>query len=196
MTAFSARHLLAALGIGALASVTLGAQTPRGEAAALRVTDALGVVRAVAHASLQSGEFGRADVDSVREARLATGTAATTTSGAAGESGVTSVATVFDVNLLDGLITAANVTAIATATAAGYDASGSAFDGMVVNKVPVGPMVAPNTRITLPGVGYVILNEQVTADGALTVNMIRLVVTSGANALRGETIVAQARSAR
>jgi hypothetical protein len=34
----------------------------------------------------------------------------------------------------------------------------------------------PNTRLDLPGVGYVVLNEQIATAGGMTVNMIHVVL--------------------
>lgn len=89
-----------------------------------------------------------------------------------------------NVNILNGLITAEQVLAIAASYANGQtaasDAQGSSLLGLVVNGVTLGDLTpAPNTRIDLPGVGYVVLNEQVvTGNGVtssgLTVNMIHV----------------------
>jgi hypothetical protein len=62
------------------------------------------------------------------------------------------------------------------------NALGSTFGDLVVNGVPVTSgdgAIAPNTRMALPGVGYVVLNEQLpTGDGVrasgLTVNLIHV----------------------
>jgi len=97
-----------------------------------------------------------------------------------------SVATVFNVNLLNGLITASSLTATVSSTSNGVlatsNALGSTLADLVVNGVRLtsgDATVAPNTRITLPGVGYVVLNEQRrTGDGVhssgLTVNLIHV----------------------
>ena len=89
-----------------------------------------------------------------------------------------------DVEILGGLIRARAVRAVSTAFlgAQGYRASaaGSAFVDLVVAGVPIAATVPRNTRIDLPGVGYVILNEQkktLRSDRAeLQVTMIRVVV--------------------
>lgn len=116
------------------------------------------------------------------------------TSGALGRNGnpsaagTQSVASLGNVNILGGLIRAtgviANVASTRTTGSATSDANGSSFSDLVVAGVPVTAgegSVAPNTRITLPNVGYVILNEQQrTGDGvtssAITVNMIHVVM--------------------
>jgi hypothetical protein len=100
-----------------------------------------------------------------------------------------------------------------TATAAGASSNdgGTQLLGLTVNgsSVPVEP--GPNQRLELPGIGFVILNEQFCDDGAalasgcadgmghagLTVRAIRLVITVPENPLgvkTGETIVAEAHS--
>jgi hypothetical protein len=106
------------------------------------------------------------------------------------EAGAQSTASAADVNILNGLITAdeviANVMSSRDASGAISNADGSTFANLVVAGVPVtsgdGP-VAPNTNISLPGVGYVVLNEQVpTGDGVtssgLTVNLIHVYLQS------------------
>jgi hypothetical protein len=100
--------------------------------------------------------------------------------------GAQSTASAASINILNGLITAdeviANVMSSRTASGAASYADGSTFTNLVVAGVPVtsgdGP-VAPNTNISLPGVGYVVLNEQIpTGDGVtssgMTVNMIHV----------------------
>src|SRR5947207_9169226 len=82
-----------------------------------------------------------------------------TTSGSIGDAAAAqSVATVFNVNLLNGLITASSLTAAVSSTSNGAQATsnglGSTLADLVVNGVQVtfgDATVAPNTRITLPG---------------------------------------------
>ncbi len=90
-----------------------------------------------------------------------------------------------DVSLLGGLITADEVKAVSRTTFNGFvfqtSADGSAFISLVVNGTPISGNVPPNTRIALPGLGEVVLNEQIDHEGAhaasLTVNMIHVHVT-------------------
>jgi len=131
-----------------------------------------------------------------------------TTSGAIGDAAAAqSVATVFNVNLLNGLITASSLSATVSSTSNGAQATsnalGSTLADLVVNGVQLTSgdgAVAPNTRITLPGVGYVILNEQLpTGDGVrasgLTVNLIHVVLRDALTGLQtGEVIVGSATS--
>lgn len=92
-----------------------------------------------------------------------------------------------DVSILNGLITARQVLGVASSYVnqggAASEATGSMLADLVVNGVPVGTdaLSPPNTRLALPGVGYVVLNEQtlsgngVTTSG-ITVNMIHVVL--------------------
>jgi hypothetical protein len=134
------------------------------------------------------------------------------TSGALGatEAGAQSTATAASVNILNGLITAdeviANVASSRTASGAVSNADGSTLQNLVVAGVPVttgDAAVAPNTQISLPGVGYVVLNEQIrSGDGVtssgLTVNMIHVYLQSvsllGGATNTGEIIVGSATS--
>lgn len=117
----------------------------------------------------------------------------------------TTTAQAANVSVLNGLITAEAVLAVATSYANGVTASsesnGSALLGLVINGVTYADTPpAPNTQVSLPGVGYVVLNEQIPlGDGAhsvsLTVNMIHVYLTdptSGAPA--GDIVVGMAKS--
>jgi len=131
-----------------------------------------------------------------------------TTSGGIGDAAAAqSVATVFNVNLLNGLITASSLTATVSSTSDGAQATSNALRStladLVVNGVQLtagDATIAPNTRITLPGVGYVVLNEQVpTGDGVqasgLTVNLIHFVLQDALTGLqKGEVIAGSASS--
>jgi hypothetical protein len=123
------------------------------------------------------------------------------------EAGAQSTASAASVNILNGLITAdeviANVMSSRTATGAASNADGSTFTNLVVAGVPVTSgdrAVAPNTKMTLPGVGYVVLNEQIpSGDGVsstgLTVNMIHVVLQNAlTGAQTGEIVVGSAAS--
>ena len=119
-------------------------------------------------------------------------TSLTTGATGAGKASAQSVATVADVSILSGLITASRVIGVATSTKVGSatvsNALGSAFEGLSVNGVSVGDTPAPNTQISLPGVGYVVLNEQIQSASGITVNMIHVVlqtVTGGGCTLLG-----------
>lgn len=120
--------------------------------------------------------------------------------GDAGAAGAQSVASLGNVNILNGLVTAtgvvANVTSTRTAGRAVSDPGGSSFSDLVVAGTQLTSddgSVPPNTRMDLPGVGYVILNEQqaagdgVTSSG-LTVNMIHVVTQSPILGLLGQVV--------
>jgi hypothetical protein len=128
-------------------------------------------------------------------------------SGVVGENAATSQSssTLQNVNILGGLITAKAVVSMASAAAtratAASNSAGSTLAGLMINGVSFGDVAPePNTRIELPGVGAVILNEQVAGgDGLattkLTVNMIHVVLRealTGAHA--GDVIVASSTS--
>jgi hypothetical protein len=96
---------------------------------------------------------------------------------------------------------------------ASSDAGGTELIGLVVMGTPVGANPPPNTVIDLPGIGFLILNEQfcdnqgtlpsncsdglVFAHAGLTVRALRLVVTVPGNPLglkTGQVIVAESHS--
>ena len=88
---------------------------------------------------------------------------------------VTSSAEVGTIELLAGLIRATNVEVSATSTVGGGSATSTAvvrFGSLTVAGLPY-PDPRPNERIELPGVGYVVLNEQlVGGDGQTATSMI------------------------
>ena len=107
----------------------------------------------------------------------------------AAEAGAQSTSSAASVNILNGLITAdevvANVMSSAGQSGAFSDAAGSTFTNLTVagQSFSGDQAVAPNTNVSLPGVGYVVLNEQIpTGDGVtssgLTVNMIHVYLQS------------------
>lgn len=168
-----------------------------GEAVAARLDGPSGRVTLV-RAVLGTGEMSEASAEALKDWKLASGLATAVTTGATDVAGATSIATVSDVDLLAGLVTARNVVAMSTATVNGANAAGSGFEGLAINGVPlaVGDAVAPNTRVTLPGVGYVMLNEQVRQGDVLTVTMIRVVMQATSLLPKRELVIASARSGR
>jgi len=117
----------------------------------------------------------------------------------------TTTAEAADVNVLNGLLTVQAVLAVATSYANGVaatsESNGSTLLGLVVNGVSYGDVPpARNTRVNLPGVGYVVLNEQIlTGDGVhntdLTVNMIHVYLTDPVlGTPAGDIVVGAARS--
>ena len=96
-----------------------------------------------------------------------------------------SSATLGTVSILDGLITADGVVAMASSTIENSNAEGSSLGNLVVNGLQVDDP-APNTRVNLPGVGYVVLNEQIPTSGGITVNMIHVVLQQAVLGLLGQ----------
>jgi len=105
-----------------------------------------------------------------------------------------SSATLGVVSLLNGLITADGVVAMASSSigdaGANSNAAGSSLGNLVVGGAAIADP-APNTRMSLPGVGYVLLNEQLpTGDGVtttgMTVNMIHVVLQQPVLGLLGQ----------
>src|SRR5574341_104661 len=93
-------------------------------------------------------------------------------------------AEVHNLDLLNGLITAEAVKAVSSSTQGPAGFSVSASGSNWVNLNVLGVLIAeatPNTRIELPGLGYVILDEQIPevtpSSAKLTVNMIHVVIT-------------------
>jgi hypothetical protein len=147
------------------------------------------------YATGESQTFG---VPNVVDARWLTAVTSGTVDDGSGPASAQTVSEVENVNVLNGLVRAAIVTAIASSYAgsdgAGSNADGSGFVNLVVNGTHITTDVAPNTRIDIPLVGYVVLNEQVrSGDGAsstgIKLNMIHVRLLSG-----GEIILASASS--
>ncbi len=118
----------------------------------------------------------------------------------------TTTAEATNVNILNGLITAQAVLAVATSYANGVaatsESNGSTLLGLVINGVSYGDVSpAANTQVTLPGVGHVVFNEQISSgDGVhnagLTVNMIHVYLTNPVlGTPTGDIMVATAKSA-
>ncbi len=89
-------------------------------------------------------------------------------------------------NLLSGLISAQEIKAVSSTTLQsngtfGVSSAGSTFSNLVILGHVYNGSVPPNTRINLPLVGYVVLNEQTsniqTSMANLTVNMLHVHVT-------------------
>ncbi len=98
---------------------------------------------------------------------------------------IQSISTVQGVNALNGLVTASAVHAVANSAASGAGASsngnGSSLLNLMILGIPVVANPAPNTNVTLPGIGTVVLNEQIVHNTVtttnITVNMIHVRVT-------------------
>ncbi len=116
-----------------------------------------------------------------------------------------STSKVAGVRALDGLITADAIVSVAKTTATHRRISsssiGSTFVDLHIAGRPVAANVAPNTKITLRGIGYIVLNSvvQTTAPGrkTLTVQGLRLVITESNQfglPVGSRIVVSQARS--
>jgi len=94
-------------------------------------------------------------------------------------------ADVTGISLLGGLISAQELKSVSSTTlnSSGFQmtTTGSVVTGLSVLGIPINGLPAPNTQITLPGIGSVVLNEQIplvnNEEGQLTVNMIHITVT-------------------
>lgn len=134
-------------------------------------------------------------------ASVAASSVVTTGSATARGAEVVSTATVEDVNLLNGLITARRVVAASRSRSDGRTATssadGSTFVGLVIDGVALGDVkLAANTRIDIPGVGTLMLNFHVPhgtggRSSGLTVTMIHLMLDGPGG---GEITVASAHS--
>ena len=128
-----------------------------------------------------------------------TGTVSTTADTYASPVRSRTSATTQSVNLLGGLIKATAVRAVSSVTrsSSGFStsASGTTLAGLVVNNTAINANVAPNTKINLAGLGYVMINEQVKPyPYRLNVNALRVVVNT-ANTLGiapGTTVIVSA----
>ena len=181
-----------------------------GQGTAAMVSTA-GVNQQIANAALPNdGGLANASIDAVNLAgTIVADGLATFTTGMMdlGTSSAQTTAEAANVNLLNGLIVARQVVAVASsyvsdAGTAASDGDGSTLLGLRIAGTDFGDVTpAPNTRVELPGVGYAILNEQSqTGDGAttsgITVNMIHVVLLNSLTGLRaGEIIVGSAQSA-
>ncbi len=203
--------LIVGLSVG-LASAARAQSAASGQAYGAYVstpTASLGQSPLAALSNVTDGDISTASADALSvSGALSSSFLNSRTVGSAGGAGASaqSIASVANVDLLSGLITAKEVIASATSTSSGSGASsnsnGSTFENLVVAGLPVtsgDAPVAPNTRMDLPGVGYVVLNEQIpTGDGVttsgVTVNMIHVVLTNLLGAKTGEVIVGSATS--
>jgi hypothetical protein len=118
---------------------------------------------------------------------LSAGTGVTTAFGGPTSTGTVAKTTarVENLSLLDGLITADVVQAVAKDTFRNGERTssteGSRFANLEVAGLPIGVNPDPNTKVTLPGIGFVVINEQKVPDptstARLQVNGLRIKVT-------------------
>lgn len=94
---------------------------------------------------------------------------------------------VHGIRLLNGLITSDVAKSVSTTSFTGigqftYSSAGSSFANLRVLGIPINYMPAPNTAIALPGIGKIVLNEQITnsiypGNAHFSVNMLHVYVT-------------------
>jgi len=201
--------LLVLIGALAIPRAPAWAQRVAGQATAAAVTTTAAGSQMFAGATLpQAGGMEQSDVDNanVNDTFGAAGlTSITTGQIDGGLVSVTTSAEAADVNILNGLIVAKAVMALATSYANGTTAQSESAGSTLLSLVIAGVSYAdgspaPNTRVELPGVGYVVLNEQISGgDGVhssnLTVKMIHVYLVdplTGASA--GEIVIGAAMS--
>jgi hypothetical protein len=132
---------------------------------------------------------------------LSSGTVNTKAASKATSTGVasTSSATTQHVNLLGGAVTATAIRSVSTTshnTSTGKfhtSAAGTRFVNLVVGGKPFSGTPKPNQKITLPGIGYVVLNQQTSHIGSnsarMTVIGIHVVVTQNSQQAKSGTQV-------
>jgi hypothetical protein len=97
---------------------------------------------------------------------LASGTVTTSTTSESVSGGVASTSTseTQGLSILGGLVGATTIKSVSTTTRASHaysvSAAGTQFLNLTVLGLPIASNPAPNTKLTLPGVGYVELNQQ------------------------------------
>lgn len=207
-----AGRLAVLLALSSAMAIPLGpawGQSVGGQAVAATVNTITAGAQTFAVATLpQSGGMQEADI----EAAALTGTfgangltSLTTGQVDAGLVTATATAEAANVKILNGLIAAKAVLALATSYANGTRAASESNGSTVLNLVIAGVSYAdgapaPNTRVALPRVGYVVLNEQFrSGDGvhstSLRVNMIHVyLVDPLTGASGGEIVVGAATS--
>jgi hypothetical protein len=127
----------------------------------------------------QTGVVNTNTVASLTTPVLSTGTVDTSTASETTPTGVasSSSASTQGVSALGGAVTATAVESDSTTSvdsktgALSTSAAGTEFVGLTVGGTPIGGTPAPNTRITLPGIGYVVLNQQTSTVGRRTADL-------------------------
>lgn len=109
--------------------------------------------------------------------------------GAEGDAQVArTTSTVSGVNLMGGMVKVKAIQAVAQSSITGGvvtgTADGSGFSGLTVAGIAIPADLPPNTALTLPGIGDVVVNEQtVKKDGTVKVNGLHVTVTNADNLL-------------
>jgi hypothetical protein len=173
----------AAVGAALVATFALGPSVasadPIGDASALTVTVTVaGVSVTLGPTPAVSTPPGGSDTR-INQAVPAAGTSVSVLTASSQPSGanVTSLAQVVGANVLSGTLTADVISSTCTATPSGATGS-SALANAQAAGVPINVSPPPNQTLTLPGVGMLILNEQVrSGSSSITVNAVRLALT-------------------
>lgn len=175
---FIAANALALAAPNSLAAVRVG-----GEAYGLAVGSPASGVPGSAYVQLPPG--GGSVADTSPAAGYGLGNAAgsisriaTTSDGDLGAGNVTSSTTLMDGELLGGVVRVHDVRSVASVVSG--RTSGSVTYGSVIVAGIAYPNPLPNTRIVVPNVGIVILNEQLVGEGAnaaMVVRAVRLNIT-------------------
>lgn len=161
----------------------------RSALAILGCTSAIGVTHTNTAASVQLPKV------------LSTGTIDTTAASKTTKTGVaaTSSAATEQASLLGGVVRATAIKSVSTTsrnTSAGKfrtSAAGTRFVNLVIAGHAIAGTPPPNTKITLPGIGYVVLNQQKSHVGStsagMSVTAIHLVVTTSSKKAKSGTEV-------
>jgi hypothetical protein len=148
-----------------------------GETAPVSLAGTCGTSLAPLHAS--------ATAAAVNVAPIVTGGAANTSASSAKQQ-AQAESEIASISLLGGLISAQEITAVAATMLDSHgnfqvSAAGSNFNHLVVLGRVYNGSVTPDTRINLPLLGYVVLNEQTStigsANATMTVNMVHVYIT-------------------
>lgn len=125
---------------------------------------------------------------------VTTGTITNTVQGTVSSASTTAktTATVQTANVLSGLVTATAVKAVAAESSNGstynFSSTGSTFGSLAVRGHPeIGRTVAPNTTVSLPGVGTLYLHRVTRTSRSISVSMIELVLSQPTNGLPAGT---------
>ncbi len=117
---------------------------------------------------------------------LSTGTTVSTGSTTESPAASTTTSTVESISVLGGLVQATALKSVASAThdgsKYGVSSAGTTFTSVSVLGLPILVSPRPNTKIALPGIGYVVLNEQrrtvTDVSSSIRVTGIHVVVTT------------------
>jgi hypothetical protein len=86
-----------------------------------------------------------------------------------------------NVSLLGGLVTADALNAVAQASRTGdtttTSTTGSGINNLSIAGIPISLTTAPNATLPIPGVGYLVANEQKSGKTSVSVNALHLYVT-------------------